>query len=729
MAESKSKLSRRTMIQGMGLSAGAAGLNLPSMKAGASEQRPINQANPPTAAANAQTDPTGANTVASVADGEFLTTDQGVRVNDNQNTLRAGERGPSLLEDFHFREKITHFDHERIPERVVHARGVGAHGVFQVYDDSMTQYTRARVLNDPSLATPVFVRFSTVNGSRGSSDLARDARGFATKFYTIEGNWDLVGNNIPVFFIQDAIKFPDLVHAFKPEPDNEIPQASTAHDNFWDFISLTPESMHMIMWIMSDRAIPRSLRMMQGFGVHTFRLINAEGQSTFVKFHWTPVLGVHSVVWDEAQKISGKDPDFHRRDLWNAIESGNFPEYELGVQLVAEADEMNFDFDLLDATKIIPEDLVPVQPIGKLTLNKNPDNYFVETEQVAFHTGHVVPGIDFSNDPLLQGRNFSYLDTQINRFGGPNFHQVPINQPRAPINNYQQDSFMRYANRPGKVNYEPNSLGGNAREATPAEGGYVSYPAPVEGTKIRARSASFGDHYTQATLFYNSMSEPEKQHITQALQFELGKVMVAEVRQRMVDLLVNVDADLATNVGAYLGLTPKAGQMNANAGTAKGLSQLEYVPGTPLGRLVAILAADGVNGDEITQMQGALQDAGVTIEIVAPHLGSIQTAAGEAVPVNQSLLTTDSVLYDAVYVPGGADSVNALQGSSSALHFIQDAFKHYKPIAASSEGADFFQAAGIAEAPGVVTADDASLPDAFLEAIGQHRFWDRQVPA
>ncbi|MEZ4728497.1 MAG: catalase [Caldilineaceae bacterium] len=378
--------------------------------------------------------------------------------------MKAGERGPSLLEDFHFREKMTHFDHERIPERVVHARGAGAHGVFQVYDDSMAQYTRARVLTDPSLQTPVFVRFSTVNGSRGSTDLARDARGFAAKFYTVEGIWDLVGNNIPVFFIQDAIKFPDLVHAFKPDPDNEIPQAATAHDNFWDFTSLTPESMHMIMWIMSDRALPRSFRMMQGFGVHTFRLVNEAGQSTFVKFHWTPVLGVHSVVWDEAQKISGTDPDFHRRDLWNAIEAGMFPEYELGVQLVAEEDEMSFDFDLLDATKIIPEDLVPVQPVGKLTLNRNPDNYFVETEQVAFHTGHVVPGIDFSNDPLLQGRNFSYLDTQINRFGGPNFHQIPINQPKAPINNYQQDSFMRYANRPGKVNYEPNSLGGNARE-------------------------------------------------------------------------------------------------------------------------------------------------------------------------------------------------------------------------------------------------------------------------
>ena len=509
MAKSKSKVSRRTVLQGMGASASALGLNLPGVQMGASSQEETNQGNS-TSPAVAQT-PADAQRTPPVDEGEFLTTNQGVRVNDNQNTLRAGERGPSLLEDFHFREKMTQFDHERIPERVVHARGVGAHGVFQVYDDSLAQYTRARVLTDPSLQTPVFVRFSTVNGSRGSSDLARDARGFATKFYTVEGNWDLVGNNIPVFFIQDAIKFPDLVHAFKPEPHDEIPQASTAHDNFWDFISLTPESMHMIMWVMSDRAIPRSLRMMQGFGVHTFRLVNAEGQSTFVKFHWTPVLGVHSVVWDEAQKISGKDPDFHRRDLWNAIASGAFPEYELGVQLVPEADEMNFDFDLLDATKLIPEDLVPIQPVGKLTLNRNPDNFFIETEQVAFHTGHVVPGIDFSNDPLLQGRNFSYLDTQLNRFSGPNFHQIPINQSKAAVNNYQQDGFMRYANRPGRVNYEPNSLGGNAREATPEEGGFVSYPAATEGTKVRARSESFGDHFTQATLFYNSMSDPEKQ--------------------------------------------------------------------------------------------------------------------------------------------------------------------------------------------------------------------------
>jgi len=519
------------------------------------------------------------------------------------------------------------------------------------------------------------------------------------------------------------------VHAFKPEPHHEMPQAATAHDNFWDFISLTPESMHMIMWIMSDRAIPRSFRMMQGFGVHTFRLVSEAGQSTFVKFHWKPILGVHSLVWDEAQQISGKDPDFHRRDLWDAIEMGGYPEYEMGVQLVAEADEHNFDFDLLDATKIIPEDLVPVQPVGKLTLNRNPDNFFAETEQVAFHTGHVVPGIDFSNDPLLQGRNFSYLDTQINRFGGPNFHQIPINQPNAPVNNYQQDSFMRYANRPGKVNYEPNSQGGNAREAAPEEGGFVSYPASTDGTKMRVRSQSFADHFSQATLFYNSMSAPEKMHIAQALQFELGKVMIKDIQQRMVDLLANVDTQLANDVGDYLGLTPQPGQVNTKVGKAKGLSQLEYIPKTAMGRKVAILAADGVTGAELSAVQSALQNAGVTVEVVAPHLGTIQSAEGNTIPVQQSLLTTASVLYDAVYVPGGSASITTLQGSGNGLRFVQEAFKHYKPLAASSEGSDLFKAAKIPSGAGVVVESGSSVADAFVTAIGQHRFWDRQVPA
>ncbi|MEJ7697210.1 MAG: catalase [Candidatus Limnocylindrales bacterium] len=463
--------------------------------------------------------------------GATLTTNQGVPINDDQDTLKAGPRGPSLLEDFHFREKITHFDHERIPERVVHARGSAAHGVFRVYE-SLDRYTRAGFLTDVARETPVFVRFSTVAGSRGSTDLARDVRGFAVKFYTEEGNLDLVGNNMPVFFIQDALKFPDLIHAVKPEPHNEIPQAASAHDTFWDFISLMPESMHMIMWVMSDRAIPRSFRMMEGFGVHTFRLVDAKGTSRFVKFHWKPLLGVHSVAWDEAQKISGKDADFLRRDLWEAIEGGDFPEWELGLQIVEEKDEFAFGFDLLDPTKLIPEELVPVQRVGKMTLNRNPDNFFAETEQVAFHIGNVVPGIDFSNDPLLQGRLFSYTDTQLIRLGGPNFHEIPINRPIAPMHNNQRDGHMRQQIDRGQVSYQPNSLGDNDPAQAPrAAGGYVTYPQATEGTKVRARGESFFDHYSQARMFFRSQSQPEQQHLIKALRFELGKVETPAIRR------------------------------------------------------------------------------------------------------------------------------------------------------------------------------------------------------
>ncbi|MEM5774798.1 MAG: catalase, partial [Anaerolineaceae bacterium] len=465
---------------------------------------------------------------------EYLTTDQGVRVNHTEDSLKAGSRGPTIMEDFHFREKLTHFDHERIPERVVHARGSGAHGYFQVYE-SMSEYTKAAFLQDPSVKTPVFVRFSTVVGSRGSADTVRDVRGFATKFYTQEGNYDLVGNNMPVFFIQDGIKFPDLVHSIKPEPHNEMPQASAAHDTFWDFISLTPESMHMIMWVLSDRAIPRSFRMQEGFGVHTFRFINAEGKARFVKFHWKPLLGVHSLVWDEAQKLAGKDPDWLRRDLWEAIEKGEYPEYELGVQIVEEEDEFAFDFDLLDPTKLIPEELVPVRKIGKMVLNRNPENFFAETEQVAFHPGNVVPGIDFTNDPLLQGRLFSYLDTQLIRLGGPNFAEIPINRPVVKVHNNQRDGYMRQRIDAGQTSYSPNSLrNGDPVPASEEQGGYVHYDEKVEGNKIRARHESFGDHYSQARLFWNSQDDFEKQHIIDAFHFELGKVDNMEVRQRMV---------------------------------------------------------------------------------------------------------------------------------------------------------------------------------------------------
>ena len=726
--DAKPGISRRTVLKAMGVSAGAMSLDLPHTLV-APVSNPAQQTDPgtpPPAAGGAEAQQ--APQIASVADGEFLTTNQGLRVSDDQNTLRAGERGPSLLEDFHFREKLTHFDHERIPERVVHARGSGAHGVFQVYEP-MTQYTRAKFLQDPSLETPVFVRFSIVNGFKGSADTVRDACGFATKFYTDEGVFDLVGNNIPVFFIQDAIKFPDLVHSFKPEPDNEIPNASTAHDTFWDFISLTPESMHMIMWIMSDRAIPRSYRMMEGFGVHTFRLVNDQGESTFVKFHWKPALGVHSLVWDEAQKLAGKDPDFHRRDLWDSIEMSLFPEYELGFQLVPEADEMKYGFDLLDPTKIISEDQVPVTPVGKMTLNRNPVNFFAETEQVAFHLGHIVPGIDFSNDPLLQGRLFSYLDTQINRFTSTNWHQLPINQSKAPVNNYQQDGFMRVANRPGKVNYEPNSLDASpAREAAAEEGGFVSYPAPTDGTKVRTRSETFGDHYSQATLFYNSMSMPEKEHITQALQFELGKVKSMDVQQRMVDHLANIDTQLATDVGTYLGLTPKAGKPNTEVGKAKALSQLETIKDTPKGRKIAILAGDGVDAADVKAMQDALLEAGAMVEVVGTHLGPLTAADGSAVPTKHSVLTAESVMFDAVYVPGGADSAAALTSNANAIHFVQEAFKHFKPLGAGAEGADVLDTAAIsADDPGVVVAaSGAEAVNPFMAAVGKHRFWDRE---
>jgi catalase len=696
-------------------------------------------------------------------DGEFLTSNHGTRIEDDQNSLLAGERGPSLLEDFHFREKLTHFDHERIPERIVHARGSAAHGVFQVYDKSMGKYTKAGFLTDPGRRTPVFVRFSTVVGSRGSTDLARDVRGFAVKFYTDEGIFDLVGNNIPVFFIQDAVKFPDFVHAVKPEPHNEMPQAASAHDTFWDFISLTPESMHMIMWVMSDRAIPRSYRMMEGFGVHTFRLVNERGQSRFVKFHWKPLLGVHSVVWDEAQKISGKDPDFHRRDLWDNIASGNFPEWELGVQIVEEKDEHAFDFDLLDATKIIPEELVPVQRIGKLTLNRNPDNFFAETEQVAFHLGNIVPGIDFTNDPLLQGRLFSYLDTQLIRLGGPNFHEIPINRPIALVHNGQRDGFMRQTINTGRVSYEPNTLGrGCPFQAGAANGGFASFAEKLDGPKTRGRrSDKFFDHFTQALLFWRSQSDPEKQHIVDALQFELGKVTVPAVRERMVAMLNQVDGELAQRVAAGLGLKkiPKVEgfmnlsfpadanprdyqpkKVNRDVAPSPALSMANTPKDSIKTRQVAILIAEGSDGNGIARMEKALNAQGATTHLVGRHVGPIQTTDGELI-AEHSVVTASSVLFDAVYIPGGAAGVEALASEPQAIEFVVDAFKHYKAIAATGAATQLLAAAGISGArphpeagpdadprDGVITGGDkevAKVATAFIAVIAQHRAWTR----
>ncbi|WP_031526507.1 catalase [Dyadobacter crusticola] len=695
-------------------------------------------------------------------EGTLLTTNHGVRINDDQNSLKAGERGATLLEDFIFREKMTHFDHERIPERIVHARGSAAHGVFQVYK-SMSDVTRAHFLSDPTLETPVFVRFSTVAGSRGSTDLARDVRGFAVKFYTQEGNFDLVGNNMPVFFIQDAIKFPDLVHAVKPEPDNEIPQAASAHDTFWDFISLMPESAHMIMWTMSDRAIPRSYRMMEGFGVHTFRFVNAEGVSNFVKFHWKPLLGVHSVAWDEAQKISGKDPDFHRRDLWEAIESGNFPEWELGVQIVPEEDEFKFEFDLLDPTKIIPEELVPVQRIGKLTLNRNPDNFFAETEQVAFHIGHVVPGIDFTNDPLLQGRLFSYTDTQLLRLGGPNFHEIPINRPIVPVHNNQRDGFMRQTINRGKSSYGPNTIGNNyPAQARASEGGFTSYPERVDARKVRARSRSFFDHFSQARLFFNSQSEPEKDHLIDALSFELGKVTSPEIRTRMLGILSLIDKALAAEVAFALRLpVPEDPELPVNRSipadgdpadydsimaegsltSSAALSMANTVKDTIATRKIAFLAADGVDANSLITVKNALEGAGAVVEIVAPRHSYLIAENDVQIPVNHTFLTAASVLFDAIYVPGGTNSVATVEADADAVHFLNEAFRHCKAIAADESAiqvleatyfskklpADFSDATVIKE--GVVVLDDPeALADKFILAISQHRFWEREKP-
>src|SRR5688572_13598208 len=684
---------------------------------------------------------------------EYLTTDQGLRVNDDQNSLKAGARGPSLLEDFILREKITHFDHERIPERIVHARGAAAHGVFEVYK-SMAPLTKAAFLQDPAVKTPVFVRFSTVVGSRGATDLARDVRGFAVKFYTEEGVFDLVGNNIPVFFIQDAVKFPDLVHAVKPEPHHEMPQGASAHDTFWDFISLMPESTHMIMWVMSDRAIPRSFRMMEGFGVHTFRLVNKAGKSRFVKFHWKPLLGVHSVLWDEAQRISGQDPDFHRRDLWEAIDNGDFPEYELGIQVVEEEDEHAFGFDLLDPTKIIPEELVPVRRIGKLTLNRNPDNFFAETEQVAFHPGHIVPGIDFSNDPLLQGRLFSYTDTQLVRLGGPNFHEIPTNRSVAPVHNNQRDGHMRQQINVGRVSYQPNSIGGGCPMQAPArEGGFVSFPQAMDGAKVRERGDKFFDHFSQATMFYNSQSEPEKEHLVDALRFELGKVEILPIRERMVMHLAHVDRTLATLVAEGLGLKvpakleppvnmsvpadgdPKDFQPRRATGKTVDVSPALSMANTPKDsvktRKVAVLAADGVDDTGLNGMKKALTAAGAQAKIVAPRLGSLKTAKGGTVKIDFSLLTAGSVLFDAVYVPGGKSSVEALKADARAIHFVDEAFKHCKTIGATAEGAELLRAsrAGVAD-EGVIVNKEAQ---AFIKALARHRHWSRQrkddVPA
>ncbi|TAU83342.1 catalase [Rhizobium leguminosarum] len=660
-----------------------------------------------------------------------LTTAQGGPVSDDQNTLRLGARGPALIDDFHFREKIFHFDHERIPERVVHARGYGAHGYFETYE-SLAAYTRADLFQRPGEKTPAFVRFSTVAGSKGSSDLARDVRGFAVKLYTQQGNWDLVGNNIPVFFIQDAIKFPDVIHSVKPEPDKEFPQAQSAHDNFWDFITLTPESMHMIMWVMSDRAIPRSFRFMEGFGVHTFRFVNAADESTFVKFHWKPKLGLQSVAWNEAVKINGADPDFHRRDLWQAIQSGAFPEWELCVQLFDQDFADTFDFDILDPTKLIPEEILPVKPIGRLVLDRMPENFFAETEQVAFMTQNVPPGIDFSNDPLLQGRNFSYLDTQLKRLGGPNFTHLPINAPKCPFHNFQQDGHMAMRNPVGRVNYQPNSWNQGPRES-PVQG-YRHFPAEEQGPKVRLRPESFADHYSQARQFYISQTPPEQRHIAAALIFELSKVETPVIRERMVSHLMNIDETLASKVGHALGFKSMPKPADAAMPTRQdlepspALSIIERGPKRFEGRKLGILVSDGTDAAVFKALLAEITEQKATFEVIAPKIGGVTLSDGNWIEAHQMIDGGPSVLYDAVALLPSNEGTGDLLKEATARDFVADAFVHCKFIGYVETALPLMQKAGIADSldEGVIALGAAKDVTAFIKALGKLRVWGRE---
>ncbi len=671
---------------------------------------------------------------------QSLTTNQGLPIADNQNSLKAGTRGSTLLEDFILREKITSFDHERIPERIVHARGSGAHGYFEVYE-SQRKLTKAKFLQDPKTRTPVFVRFSTVVGGAGSADTVRDLRGFAVKFYTDEGIYDLVGNNVPVFFIQDAMKFPDFVHAAKPEPNRAIPQASSAHDTFWDFVSLTPETIHAVIWAMSDRGIPRSYRMMQGFGVHTFRFVSAAGQVQRVKFHWKPLLGTHALVWEEAQLLAGKDADFHRRDLWDAIAAGAFPEYELGVQLIREEDAEAFAIDLLDPTKLIPEELVPVTPLGRMVLNRNPENFFAETEQVAFHPAHIVPGIDFTEDPLLQGRLFSYTDTQLIRLGGPNFHELPINRSHSPVQNLQRDGFMRHTIHPGRVAYEPSGIDdGSPRQVSAESGGFESYAAPVAGTKLRDRTASFFDHFSQARLFWNSQSPVEQDHIVGAFQFELAKLETQAVRQRVADMLQNIDRGLAERVVAVLGIQlgkpPATQQVASEIDVSPALSMLNH-PGAGIAtRKIAVLVADGFEATEVRALRQALAKAGATAVLIAPRLGPIVPREGAAIPADHSVATVSSVLFDAVAVPSGKESLAALAASPAFARFVQEAHRHAKALWIGAGADALLDSAGIdssaaSQMRGVVASGRSGFAKGdligFTDAIAAHRHWARAV--
>ncbi|EPY02767.1 catalase [Magnetospirillum fulvum] len=662
-----------------------------------------------------------------------MTTNQGVPISDNQNSLKVDARGPVLLQDFILREKITHFDHERIPERVVHARGSGAHGYFECLD-SLSDLTSADFLQRAGDRIPLFARFSTVAGSKGSADLARDVRGFAVKFYTHEGNFDLVGNNMPVFFIQDAIKFPDLIHAAKQDPDREFPQAATAHDTFWDYISLTPESMHMIMWIMSDRAIPRSLRMMEGFGIHTFRLVDAEGRSTFVKWHWRPQHGMASVVWDEAVKINGADPDFHRRDLWEAIEGGDFPEWELSVQAFTQAEADGFDFDVLDPTKLVPEELVPLRRVGRMVLDRNPDNFFSETEQVAFCAANVVPGIDFTNDPLLQGRLFSYQDTQLKRLGGPNSHQIPINQPKCPFQNLQRDGHMQMSAPKGQVNYEPSSLDPAAPHETSGQG-YRTFPNPEVGDQLRVRPESFADHYTQARMFFESQTEPEQNHIVAALVFELSKCILPRVRDAVLSRLVHIDSVMAGRVASGLGMngqiTPAVAPVEAKS-TAPSpmLSMLAKATPTLHGRKVGCMISDGADATLVLELKAACKKAGAKVEFIASKIGGVTLSDGHVLAADHRIDGGSSILFDALILLLSAQGGAHLAEEVAPANWLRDGYAHLKVIAFSSGTAPLFAKAGLtgphlADDPGMIDLSHSKMTS-FTKAASHGRVWQRE---
>ncbi|WP_312133780.1 catalase [Empedobacter sp.] len=675
-----------------------------------------------------------------------LTTNDGVSIYDNNNTLKVGDRGPSLQQDHIYFDKLGHFDRERIPERVVHARGSGAHGILEIHED-ISEYTCAKFLQKGK-TTPLFIRFSTVAGFKGSTDLARDVRGFSVKFYTEDGNYDLVGNNIPVFFIQDAMNFPDLIHAVKPEPDKEIPQAASAHDTFWDFISLMPESAHMIMWAMSDRAIPRSLRMMEGFGVHTFKLINEKGKATFVKFHWKPRLGVHSVAWNEAQKISGFNSDFHRQDLWEAIDAGNFPQWDLGVQLIPEEDELKYSFDLLDVTKIIPEELVPVKIIGTMTLNRNPDNFFAETEQVAFDPGRIIPGIDLSDDPLLQGRVFSYMDTQNYRLGGANFHEIPINRPLNQKHNNQKDGTGRIDILKGGVSYFPNSKASGCpyHAMLKGEEGFKSHEQKIEGKKVRTRSDSFADHFSQATLFFNSQSKPEKQHIIDAFSFELSKVSDPKIRERQVAILYQIDKTLAQKVGDNLGIIPpkkldeltlsfarqnhpnyprqtKKQEINSSDALSMKVKEGE---GTIKTRKVAFLVDNGVSKKSVDQLKKALEKEGAEAVLISSKVGELTYEEGSKENISHSYLTDPSVCYDAVYTPSGK-SIESLKSNPDYYEFINDSYRHCKILAFAKGAGSLMDNSFVKPDRGVILEDENEnwIAD-FIQVMKLHRIWDRE---